>query len=65
MSRLEQLRRPDRLYAERGRAAVPPPATYEAPQLTPIGNLNDLLAGGGSNCDDEIQTGTIEPKGAC
>jgi hypothetical protein len=28
MSRLEQLRRLDRLYAERGRAAVPAPATY-------------------------------------
>lgn len=43
----------DKLMAdsvEEGRAA-----TYEPPRLTPIGNLRDLLAGGGSlPCDGGI-----------
>jgi hypothetical protein len=39
--------------------AAGPKASYEPPALTPIGNLNDLLAGGGSACDDDIDSGTV------
>jgi hypothetical protein len=35
-------------------------APYEAPVLTPIGNLHDLLAGGGSRSCDH---GTNDPAG--
>jgi hypothetical protein len=34
-------------------------ASYEAPVLTPLGNLNDLLAGdGGTQCDNAVLGGT-------
>jgi hypothetical protein len=44
-------------------AAVLP---YEAPVLTPIGTLGDLLAGGGSNpCDGMIPEQGPDPAATC
>ena len=43
-------------------------ADYEAPQLTAIGNLHDLLAGdGGTSCDSipDEPTGGHDPAGQC
>jgi hypothetical protein len=40
-------------------------ASYEPPRLTPLGNLNDLLAGGGSQCDNAAQAGHGIPAGNC
>jgi hypothetical protein len=37
--------------------------SYEPPRLTPIGNLHDLLAGGGSQCDALGDTGRDSPGG--
>jgi hypothetical protein len=39
---------------------------YEAPVLTPIGTLGDLLAGGGSNlCDGAIPEQGPDPASSC
>lgn len=38
----------------------------EAPTLRPIGNLKDLLAGNGSQCDAGVfESGTTAPPGEC
>ena len=47
-------------------AVVALDAPYEAPQLTPIGSLHDLLAHtSGSQCDDLATTGTGIDQGMC
>ena len=40
-------------------------APYERPRLTPLGNLHDLLAGNGSQCDVDGNSGTEVPAGSC
>lgn len=38
----------------------------DPPKLTPIGNLRDLLAGGGSGCDGgSFEPGSNAPRDAC
>ena len=54
----------DQSDSETTRAAVVLP--YEAPVLTPIGTLGDLLAGGGSNlCDGTVGEQGPDPAGGC
>lgn len=38
---------------------------YEAPLVIPMGNLKDLLAGNGSQCDAGFSTGNTLPVGNC
>ena len=41
-------------------------APYEAPRIVPLGNLHDLLAGGGSlQCDNDFTSGFTDPPGNC
>ena len=47
---------------ENGHAVV---ESYEPPRLKPVGNLRDLLAGGGSKCDVGNQIGQGGPDGTC
>jgi hypothetical protein len=49
-------------YSEVGEKTSLKTGGYEAPQLTPIGNLRDLLATGtGSGCDEAETPGSGEP----
>jgi hypothetical protein len=51
----------------RSEEGQPLASAYEPPQLTPLGNLNGLLAtGGGSQCDFPSQAqGSGTNQGAC
>lgn len=53
-------------YSKAGENASLQAEGYEAPQLTPIGNLRDLLATGtGSQCDETFQQGTGTDPDIC
>jgi hypothetical protein len=56
----------DRADNETTGAAAGAALPYEAPVLTPIGTLSELLAGGGSDlCDNGISATGPDPAGTC